>query len=159
MLRKYGLAADDIVYAHLIDVHRRFLDQKSMREDLFWAIHEGRGVSFRVVIAWKVKLVYVPSTINVFTVQKTLEQNLMMVYNKWQHIMDKLPEDLYIFIFLRSLSTKGNRTMQATLQSLFLNGVDKLLPLIQERLPKLGVVKEDCNEITRTQFVLYFGGY
>jgi hypothetical protein len=34
MLRKYGLASDHILDAHIVDVNRRVLDRKSMGEDL-----------------------------------------------------------------------------------------------------------------------------
>ncbi|KAJ0493343.1 putative tetrahydroberberine oxidase [Helianthus annuus] len=43
MLRKYGLTADCIVDALLVDVNGAVLDRESMGEDLFWAITGGGG--------------------------------------------------------------------------------------------------------------------
>ncbi|KAJ4702893.1 cannabidiolic acid synthase-like [Melia azedarach] len=73
-----------------------------------------------------------------------------MIIHKWQYIADKLPKDLLIGVGLQR-RTEGNREFIASFGSLFLGGVDSLLPLVQKFLPELGLTKEDCREYFRTK--------
>ncbi|QHO47678.1 uncharacterized protein DS421_6g198260 [Arachis hypogaea] len=108
----------------MIDVKGRLLDRKAMSEGLFSAIRGGGGASFGVILAWKVKLVAVPSTVTVFRVKRTLEQNATKLIYKWHLVASKIHEDIMATKLIQSLlelhmSTKetltlGSITLMAT---------------------------------------------
>ncbi|XP_077253432.1 tetrahydroberberine oxidase-like [Tasmannia lanceolata] len=161
LIRKYGVSADHIVDAYLVDANGRILNRESMGESLFWAIRGGGGASFGVILSWKIKLVQVPSTVTVFTIHKNFEQGATKLVNRWQYIAPKLNENLFIRIIMQVLDgvKKGERTIQASFNSLFLGGAEKLHQVMENSFPELGLEPKDCVEMSWIESVLYFAGY
>ncbi|CAK9180605.1 unnamed protein product [Ilex paraguariensis] len=161
LLRKYGLAVDNVLDAQIVDVKGRVLDRKAMGEDVFWAINGGGGASFGVILAYKIKLVKVPEIVTVFRVQKTLEQNATDVVYRWQFVADKIDNDLFIRMLLQPVSgsKKGERTIRASFISLFLGDANRLMTIMNKDFPELGLKKADCMEMSWIDSVLYWANF
>ncbi|KAJ9705868.1 hypothetical protein PVL29_003799 [Vitis rotundifolia] len=137
MLRRYGLSVYHVVDAQIVNVNRSILDRKSMGEDLFWAIRGGGGASFGVILSYKIKLVRVPEIVTVFRVEKTLAQNATGIVYQWQHITDKIDNDIFMRLLLLPITVKSDKgsakaekipkTIRVTLVSLFLGDTRPVL--------------------------------
>ncbi|KAG5048871.1 hypothetical protein JHK85_009974 [Glycine max] len=159
MLRKHGLSADHVLDAYLIDVNGKIHDRKSMGEDVFWAIRGGDAASFGVILAWKIRLVRVPPIVIGFNVGRTLEEGVTNLIHRWQYIAHDSHEDLVIRVIARISGHDKSKKFQATFNSIFLGGIDRLIPLMNESFPELGLQAKDCIEMSWIQSVMFIAGY
>ncbi|KAI3912419.1 hypothetical protein MKW92_045663 [Papaver armeniacum] len=159
LVRKYGMSADNILDATILDVNGNILNRASMGENLFWAIRGGSGASFGIILSWKIKLVPVPQIVTVFSPSRVLEQDATKLLMKWQQIAHKLPEDLFVRIIIQLGTWNGKKTVNVVFNSLYLGRAQDLLKIMQRRFPELGLTANDCKEMSWIESVVNFGFY
>ncbi|KAK8450807.1 hypothetical protein SEVIR_6G105900v4 [Setaria viridis] len=148
LARKYGLSADNVVDAVVVDADGRLQNRSTMGEDYFWAIRGGGGESFGVVLAWKLHLVRVPETVTLFSIRRSRNQSAIDLITRWQEISPVLPWDLYLRVVVDK--------QQAYFVALFLGSCGRLHRLIRTRFPDLGMTQQDCEEVSWVQSTVFF---
>ncbi|KAM0934704.1 putative berberine/berberine, FAD-binding domain, PCMH-type, FAD-binding, type PCMH, subdomain 1 [Dioscorea sansibarensis] len=158
--RKYGLAADSVVDALLIDHEGKVFDKRSMGSDVFWAIRGGGGGSWGVVYAWKLKAVPVPKRVTRFSFsRRATARDAALLLHKWQTTAPSLPDEFYISTLVSGDINGTLTTISISFSGLFIGSESAVRAILTSRFPELELNDSDCVEVSWLDSAAHYAGF
>ncbi|PWA37822.1 carbohydrate oxidase [Artemisia annua] len=92
--------------------------------------------------------------------ERTYEQNLTTIAQKWVQVADKLDKDLFLpMIFDVVNDTNGEKTIRAVFRTFYLGNSTNLVAILNKDFPELGLLKSDCIEMSWIESVVFYTGF
>ncbi|ERN14603.1 hypothetical protein AMTR_s00038p00164300 [Amborella trichopoda] len=153
--RKFGLAADNILDALVVNADGLLLDKTTMGKDMFWAIRGGGGGSWGIVVAWKLRLADINGKVTVFQAKREGNETVMNLVREWQVVAHNLPKEFYLSA---TLAANSSHVIGVSFLGMYLGGVDDTVRIMRDQFRSLAIRKSICKEMPWIDSVLRFSG-
>ncbi|KAL8156109.1 hypothetical protein AgCh_001268 [Apium graveolens] len=159
--RKYGLSADNIVDALLVDAKGRILNRDSMGEDVFWAIRGGGGGNWGIVFAWKIRLVRVPEIVTVLSVARPqhTKHQVENIIQQYQNVVQDLDDKFHLLVFVSSGLVPESNKIAVIIQGLYQGPRSKTISILNDNFPAMEIKEEECKEMSWIESVDYLSDF
>ena len=159
--RKYGVSADHVVDALLVDARGQILDRDAMGEDVFWAIRGGGGGNWGIVFAWRIRLVKVPEIVTALSVARLQHKKNQVekIIQQFQDAVQDLDDNFHILVFVSSGLVPGKKGIALIIQGLYQGPRNKAISILTSTFPLMEITEEDCKEMSWIESVDYLSDF